>query len=144
MPEHESEDEEVPEHLRDTTFGSRDDPQDPYKERQQEEAEADEDVDPIEEMLANVVEIRDGSETPSIGCRDDLFAAYMEYLRANPERMEDVGEELQAGLDHPPDVDTTDKAGILRLLIRRGLDEAVPEDAELLRETNAEYARRNA
>lgn len=126
---------------RSSTFGDRDDTNsDPY--RQQREGDKDEERDPLEEMFDRLVDVREGDRTPSIGGRDDLFAAYLDYLKANPERMEAVCEELAGELEHPPKVDTDEKASVIRLLLRIGLQEGAPDEYKLITEANAEYARR--
>jgi hypothetical protein len=126
------------------SFGSRDDESDPYRDqRQQAEQADDEAVDPLEDMVDSLTEIRDGDGTLSIGCRDDTFAAYLNHLQAHPERMEAVAEELRNKLEHPPNVDTSQKASIIRLLLRVGLQEGASDEYELIGDANAEYAKRN-
>lgn len=121
-----------------SSFGDRDTDNDPYRE-QREEAK---DVDPIEEVIDQLVAIREGGETPSIGCRDDSFAAWLDYLKDHPEEMRAVCEELESHLEYPPDVDHDKKAGVLRLLLRVGAQTGAPDQYELIQDASAEYGRR--
>jgi hypothetical protein len=128
-----------------SSFGDRDDTDhDPWREENVEDQSDDEESsDPVEALVEYLIAVRDGDSTPSIGCRDDMFAAYLEFLKDNPEEMLEAGEQITAQLEHPPSVDYDDKAAIIRLLLRAGLQETLPEHYELISEANAEYARRN-
>lgn len=132
---------ELEELQRGSTFGERDDESDPYREQRDAESAA-EQVDPMEQMFDCLVDVREGERTPSLGGRDELFAAYLDFLKANPERMEEVCEKLASQLEHPPKYDPEQKASLVLLLLRVGLQSAAPEEYEFLSEANAEYARR--
>lgn len=142
---------DIPEHLREgSTFGSRDDGADPYKEQtdpeQNDDVQDDETSEPLENLVASFEAVTHNSRTPPIGCRDKTFAAYLEFLKHNPDRMEEVGEDLAEYIGektdfNPPDV-PDDKSGILRMLVWIGAAEAISDECDLIIEARAEYHRR--
>jgi hypothetical protein len=101
------------------------------------------DPDPVAELAAYIVAVRDGETTQSFGAKDDQIAAYLAYLSDNPETMRAVGEAAVDELDRAPSVSHEQKSGIVRLLFRLGLQEAMPEHDDQLGDAIAEYARTN-
>lgn len=99
--------------------------------------------DPLEELVGYIISVRDGEATQSFGAKDDQIAAYLAYLSDHPETMREVGEAATEQLDRAPKVNHEQKSGIVRLLFRLGLQEAMPDHDELLGEAIAEYARTN-
>jgi len=133
-----------------STFGTRDDDIDPYRKQREQttSSEKNEESNPVEELVESLESVRKDNKTPSIGCRDSTFAAYLDYLYDNPERMRSVGEALIEKLEsesdvNPPEVNVEEKSGIIRLLIRVAVLEVVPEDFELISLARGEYGRRN-
>ena len=99
--------------------------------------------DPVAELVEYITAVRDGNTTQSFGAKDDQIAAYLAYLSDHPEMMRTVGEEASDQLARSPSVNHEQKSGIVRLLFRLGLQEAVPEHDEQLGDAIAEYARSN-
>lgn len=101
------------------------------------------DRDPVAELVACITAVREGEATQSFGARDNQIAAYLAYLSAHPETMRAVGEEATDQLTRSPSVNHEQKSGIVRLLFRLGLQEAMPEHDEQLGDAIATYAREN-
>lgn len=101
------------------------------------------DPDPVDELVKYIVAVRDGDTTQSFGARDDQIAAYLAYVNDNPEMMQAVGEAAAEKLDRVPNIEYEQKSGLVRLLFRLGLQEAMPEHDDQLGQAIAEYARTN-
>lgn len=99
--------------------------------------------DPVAELVGYITAVRDGDATQSFGAKDDQIAAYLAYLSDHPETMRAVGEAATDNLDRSPNVNYEQKSGIVRLLFRLGLQEAMPEHDDQLGDAIAEYARTN-
>jgi hypothetical protein len=99
--------------------------------------------DPVAELVEYITAVRDGDATQSFGAKDDQIAAYLAYLSDNPETMRAVGEAAADQLARSPNVNHEQKSGIVRLLFRLGLQEAVSEHDDQLGDAIAEYARTN-
>ena len=99
--------------------------------------------DPVAELVKYITAVRDGDATQSFGAKDDQIAAYLAYLSDHPETMRAVGEAATDNLDRSPNVNYEQKSGIVRLLFRLGLQEAMPEHDDQLGDAIAEYARTN-
>lgn len=99
--------------------------------------------DPVAELVGYITAVRDGDATQSFGAKDDQIAAYLAYLSDNPETMHAVGEAAVDELARAPSVNHEQKSGIVRLLFRLGLQEAIPEHDDQLGDAIAEYARTN-
>lgn len=99
--------------------------------------------DPVAELVGYITAVRDGDATQSFGAKDDQIAAYLAYLSDNPETMHAVGEAAVDELARAPSVNHEQKSGIIRLLFRLGLQEAMPEHDDQLGDAIAEYARTN-
>jgi hypothetical protein len=99
--------------------------------------------DPVAELVEYITAVRDGDATQSFGAKDDQIAAYLAYLSDHPETMGTVGEAAADQLARSPNVNYEQKSGIVRLLFRLGLQEAVPEHDDQLGDAIAEYARTN-
>ena len=101
------------------------------------------DNDPVDELVEYITAVRDGDATQSFGAKDDQIAAYLAYLSDHPETMRAVGEAATTQLARSPNVNHEQKSGIVRLLFRLGLQEAMPEHDDQLGDAIAEYARTN-
>lgn len=99
--------------------------------------------DPVPELVEYITAVRDGDATQSFGAKDDQIAAYLAYLSENPETMRTVGKAAAGELARAPSVNYEQKSGIVRLLFRLGLQEAMPEHDDQLGDAIAEYARMN-
>ncbi|EMA48694.1 hypothetical protein [Halococcus thailandensis] len=99
--------------------------------------------DPVAELVEYITTVRDGDATQSFGAKDDQIAAYLAYLSDHPETMRVVGEAAADNLARSPTVNYEQKSGIVRLLFRLGLQEAMPEHDDQLGDAIAEYARTN-
>jgi hypothetical protein len=99
--------------------------------------------DPVAELVEYITAVRDGDATQSFGAKDDQIAAYLAYLSDHPETMRTVGETAADHLARSPNVNHEQKSGIVRLLFRLGLQEAMPEHEDQLGDAIAEYARTN-
>jgi len=124
-----------------STFGDRDDPNaaSPYAEQE----EDDPDDDSIrEDLIDRIGDKVSGPENRSIGCRDPMFAAYLDHLADDGERMDDVIADLA------DDLNTTvpeepQKADVIRVLLRLGLRDGAPEEYERLVDARGEQAKRS-
>lgn len=101
------------------------------------------DPDPVAELVTYIIAVRDGDTTQSFGARDDQIAAYLAYMNDNPEVMRAVGEAAAEKLERVPNIEYEQKSGLVRLLFRLGLQEAMPDHDEQLGQAIAEYARTN-
>jgi hypothetical protein len=99
--------------------------------------------DPVAELVEYITAVRDGDATQSFGAKDDQIAAYLAYLSDHPETMRAVGEAAADQLARSPTVNHEQKSGIVRLLFRLGLQEAMSEHDDQLGDAIAEYARTN-
>jgi hypothetical protein len=126
-----------------STFGDRDDPNaaSPYAEQE----EDDPDDDSIrEDLIDRIGDKVSGPENRSIGCRDPMFAAYLDHLADddNDERMAAVASTLAAELDiEVPD--DPQKADVIRMLLRLGLRVGDSEEYERLVDARGEQAKRS-
>ncbi|WP_066418909.1 hypothetical protein [Halorubrum aethiopicum] len=123
-----------------STFGDRDDPNasSPY-----ENGNGDPDDDAIREDLIERIDGKvSGSENRSLGCRDPMFAAYLDHLSENDERMESVVTALAEDLDMAVP-DDPQKADVIRLLLRLGLRDGTSEEYERLVDARGEQAKRS-
>ncbi|MCG1008252.1 hypothetical protein [Halorubrum lacusprofundi] len=124
-----------------STFGDRDDPNaaSPYDG----DADDDPDDDSIrEDLIDRIGDKVSGPENRSIGCRDPMFAAYLDHLADDGERMDDVIADLA------DDLNTTvpeepQKADVIRVLLRLGLRDGAPEEYERLVDARGEQAKRS-
>jgi len=123
-----------------STFGDRDDPDasNPYQ-----NGDGDADGDAIREDLIDRIDGKvSGPENRSIGCRDPMFAAYLDHLADDDARMQAVAEDLAADLDM--DIpDEPQKADVIRLLLRLGLRAGDSEEYERLVDARGEQAKRS-
>ena len=124
-----------------STFGDRDDPEasNPYDSVE----EDDPDDDSIrEDLIDRIGDKVSGPENRSIGCRDPLFAAYLDHLSEDDERMAEVASTLadELGKEVPDD---PQKADVIRLLLRLGLRSGDSEEYERLVDARGEQAKRS-
>lgn len=97
--------------------------------------------DLVEELVTGLEAVKSGEETKMFGARDDLLAALFLVLEER-EEIEDVGQQLLADLDQEPDIELSGKSAVIRLLLRVGLQESLPEYSTRLSEAAGEYAKR--
>jgi hypothetical protein len=124
-----------------STFGDRDDPEasNPYDSVE----EDDPDDDSIrEDLIDRIGDKVSGPENRSIGCRDPMFAAYLDHLSEDDERMAEVASTLadELGKEVPDD---PQKADVIRLLLRLGLRSGDSEEYERLVDARGEQAKRS-
>jgi hypothetical protein len=124
-----------------STFGDRDDPEasNPYDSVE----EDDPDDDSIrEDLIDRIGDKVSGPENRSIGCRDPMFAAYLDHLSEDDERMAEVASTLadELGKEVPDD---PQKADVIRLLLRLGLRSGDSVEYERLVDARGEQAKRS-
>ncbi|WP_123619593.1 hypothetical protein [Halorubrum sp. CSM-61] len=124
-----------------STFGDRDDPEasNPYDSVE----EDDPDDDSIrEDLIDRIGDKVSGPENRSIGCRDPMFAAYLDHLSEDDERMAEVASTLagELGKEAPDD---PQKADVIRMLLRLGLRAGDSEEYERLVDARGEQAKRS-
>lgn len=123
-----------------STFGDRDDPDaaNPY-----ENGDRDPDDDSIrEDLIDRIGDKVSGPENRSIGCRDPMFAAYLDHLSEDDERMAAVANALAEDLDMTVP-EEPQKADVIRLLLRLGLRDGAPEEYDRLVDARGEQAKRS-
>lgn len=124
-----------------STFGDRDDP-DASSLYAEKEGDTEEDDSIRENLIDRIAGKVSGPENRSIGCRDPMFAAYLDHLADDDIRMEAVAEELAGDLDMEIS-DDPQKADVIRLLLRLGLRDGAQEKYERLVDAKGEQAKRS-
>lgn len=107
----------------------------------------DEDADPdaatVEAtILRMLAEIDDGDRRKTMSIRDGTMAALLAALDEHPEDRQRVGDALARALGRAP-ADEYDRSHLLRLLVRVGLRETVPDVYDTLGDAQAEHAKRS-
>ena len=123
-----------------STFGDRDDPNaaSPYDG----DSENPDDDSIREDLIDRIGDKVSGPENRSIGCRDPMFAAYLDHLADDDERMADVVAGLADDLNMEVPEDPQ-KADVIRLLLRLGLRDGDAEEYERLVDARGEQAKRS-
>lgn len=88
----------------------------------------------VDEMEA----IDAGDQQKTVSLWDGNLAAFVRGLEANPEELQAVGHSLQRRFDI--DESDVDRSEVLRLALRLGLQEAAPDQFEVLREAARKHA----
>lgn len=98
------------------------------------------------ERLADILErVQSGEETNLLTARDDSMAAVVLALDEDPDLREEFEAKLGAALGRDINLgDEVAKSDVVRPLLRAGLDSAVPDLWEDVREASAEVSRRRA
>ena len=86
----------------------------------------------VDDIVSELEAIEDGEQQKTVSVWDGNLAAFIRALEDNPNRMEHVGHALQRRLD--VDVGEADRSDILRLALRLGFQEAVPEEFDAVRD----------
>ena len=98
--------------------------------------------DLVEDIVAELEAIERGEQQKTVSVWDGHLAAFIRALEENPERLEDVGYNLQQrlGMDESEVAQGVDRSQILRLALRLGFKEAAPDEFESVREAAREQA----
>jgi hypothetical protein len=96
-------------------------------------------VDALVDALGSIDQ---GDRPKTIALRDQPIAALLSVLSERDEDMQVVGGELEQAIGRAP-TEEYDRSEIVRLAIRVGLQEAVPEYLEELGEASGEHAKQN-
>jgi len=94
--------------------------------------------DLVEDILGELEAIDTGDKQKTISVWDGHLAAFIRALEENPDRLEEVGHALQHQLDL--EESNVDRSEILRLALRLGFQEAVPQEFEAVREAARKQA----
>lgn len=100
------------------------------------------DRQPLRESIASyLAEVEEGERQKTVSVWDGDLAAFMAALEDHPDELETVVDELRNSLDVEAAGDA-DRSEVLRLALRVGLREAVPEYMEATRDAVQEHATR--
>jgi len=92
----------------------------------------------VDDIVAVLSDIESGDRRKTIAVRDQPVAALLTVLDEHPEKMTEVGQQLQKALGRDVS-DEFDRSEITRLAFRVGLQEAAPTFMEELQEAHAEH-----
>lgn len=94
------------------------------------------------DILEAIEQIDAGDRRKTIAVRDQPMAALLTALEKHPDRMQQLGNQLQESLDRGT-TDEFDRSEIFRLAVRAGVNEAAPETMTDLEEAHSEHAKRD-
>ena len=90
-------------------------------------------------MVSLLGDVEAGDISKTLSVRDARLAALVRALEETGD-LEDVGTALQEELGREADADEIDRSEVLRLAVRLGLQEAVPEVLDTARDAYARHA----
>jgi hypothetical protein len=94
----------------------------------------------LEDAIVTVLgEVESGDVSKTLSVRDEQLAALIRGLEET-DSLADVGTPLKEELGRDDEKDVTDRSELLRLAVRLGLQQAVPEVVETARDANARHA----
>jgi hypothetical protein len=92
----------------------------------------------VDDIVAELEAIEAGDQQKTVSVWDGHLAAFLRALEENPDRMTEVGQNLQRRLDI--DEGEIDRSAVLRFALRLGFREAAPETFEAVREAARTHA----
>lgn len=92
----------------------------------------------VDDIVAELEAIDAGDQQKTLSVWDGHLAAFVRALEENPDRLTEVGQNLQQRLD--VDGGEIDRSTVLRFALQLGFQEAAPEMFEAVREAARRHA----